>query len=133
MEFPCIHCGQKFSVRDDQLGGRGRCPHCRQEIVLPKASGNKEGEKKQSAAAPFLWLENSISGFGSLIFHTALFLLLALFEFGHAGGDGVGDGTDVLIGEIPSEKLSTSMSEELKADDEIKKDKSSSELDEMVE
>ena len=133
MELPCIHCGHKFSVRDDQLGGRGRCPHCRQEIVLPKASGSKKPEKKAAAGAPFLWLENSISGLGSLIFHTALFLALALFQFGHTGGDGVGDGEDVLIGEIPSEKLSNSMSEELKADDEIKKDKSSSEFDEMVE
>lgn len=134
MELPCIHCGQKFSVRDDQLGGRGRCPHCRQEIVLPKATGSNKAGVKPAASAPFLWLENSISGLGSLIFHTLLFLAMALFGFGDGGsGIGNGEGTDVLIGAIPSERLSNSMSEELKAEEEVTKERSSSELDETVE
>jgi DNA-directed RNA polymerase subunit RPC12/RpoP len=130
MELPCIHCGQRFSVRDDQLGGRGRCPHCRGEIVLPKASSG-EKDRKGAPVAPFHWLENSISGLASVIFHTALFLALALFEFGHIGGEG--EGTDVLIGALPSEQLSNSMSEELSAEDEAKKDKTSAELDETLE
>lgn len=133
MELPCIHCGQKFSVRDDQLGGRGRCPHCRQEIVLPKASGNQQAGSKPATSAPFLWLENSISGLGSLIFHMLVLLAMALVGFGHAGGDGFGEGTDVMIGGIPSETLSNTKGEELRADEEITKERSSSELDEMVE
>src|SRR5688572_3030529 len=130
MELPCIHCGQRFSVRDDQLGGRGRCPHCRGEIVLPKASCG-ESERKAAPAAPFHWLENSISGLASIIFHTALFLALALFEFGHIGGEG--EGTDVLIGALPSEKMSNSMSGELSGEEEAKKEETSTELDEMLE
>ena len=38
MQLSCIHCGQEFSITADQLGGRGRCPHCHGEIELPKAS-----------------------------------------------------------------------------------------------
>ena len=53
MKLSCVHCGNEFSIRAEQLGTRGRCPHCRAMITLPKADDtdampNEEEEKRLS-------------------------------------------------------------------------------------
>ncbi len=111
MRMSCIHCGQVFSITASQLGGKGRCPHCRGEIRLPKATDDVEHptEKLESSH----WLQNSVSGLLSLIFHMLLILVLALITYGSYGG--AGSGEDVLIGQLPSEKLGDSQEEQLEA------------------
>ena len=111
MRMSCIHCGQAFSITASQLGGKGRCPHCRGEIRLPKATDDVE--QLPEKVEPSHWLQNSMSGLLSLIFHMILILVLALITYGSYGG--VGSGEDVLIGQLPSAELGDSQDEQLEA------------------
>lgn len=114
MQLTCIHCGKPFRITSEQLGGRGKCPHCFAEIRLPEATA--EGASQEASTPPperFHWWENSISGLVSLVFHMALMLICALITYGGPGGDG--NGTGVLIGDVPSVVLSDAQSEELTA------------------
>lgn len=79
----------------------------------------------------FRWLTNSMSGLVSMVLHIGLFLFMALMSYGGHGIEGIGD--DVLIGEIPSEQLSTMQEEELKPDDITRDPAKSRDVEEMVE
>ncbi len=35
IEFICKNCGQKFKVSDQQAGKKGKCPKCKQTIIIP--------------------------------------------------------------------------------------------------
>jgi hypothetical protein len=107
----CIHCGQAFSITAQQLGGKGRCPHCRGEIRLPKATNESEPVPEKSE--PSHWLQNSMSGLLSLMFHMVLILILALIPYGSSGGAGLGE--EVLIGRLPSAELGESEEAEWEA------------------
>jgi Mg-chelatase subunit ChlD/DNA-directed RNA polymerase subunit RPC12/RpoP len=103
MKLICIHCGGEFTILAEHLGGKGRCPHCKSEITLPKA------EPKAADAGhrtPSNWLENSISFMGSLAIHMTAMLLIALVQhWTFEGGSGEGTTSEVLIGILPSEQL----------------------------
>jgi len=114
MQLSCIHCGQAFSITTDQLGGEGNCPHCGGVIRLPKA-GEEQEEAAPVAAEPTHWWQNSISGLVSVVFHMVLFVVLALIGYNSYSGEGLGE--DVLIGELPSEKLGESSDEQLSAEE----------------
>ncbi len=111
MKLSCIHCGRVFSITASQLGGKGRCPHCRGEIRLPKAVD--ETEEQPEAVRSTHWLQNSLSGLLSLVFHMALILVLALITYDAGGGEGLGE--EVLIGKLPSEDLGDSEEQDLQA------------------
>jgi len=109
MQLSCIHCGQLFTISQDQLGGSGHCPHCGGSIRLPRAA---EAEPEEPLPAePSHWWENSISGLISVVVHMILLLILALIGYSSYSGEGLGE--DVLIGELPSEILSDAQDEEL--------------------
>ena len=111
MQLTCIHCGKPFTITHQQLGGRGKCPHCMAEIRLPEAA---DGAAEKEATPPppgFRWWENSVSGLASLIFHMVVMLILAMITYGGAGGEGRGE--DVLIGDLPALVLSDAQSDEL--------------------
>ncbi len=93
------------------MGGTGRCPHCRGEIRLPKATDDVEQLPEKTE--PSHWLQNSMSGLLSLIFHMVLILVLAFITYGSAGG--VGGTEEVLIGRLPSAELGDSQEEQLEA------------------
>ncbi len=111
MRMSCIHCGRAFSITADQLGGQGRCPHCHGAIRLPNATD--EQEEVIERVEPSHWMQNSLSGLLSLVFHMILILILALISYDASTGEGLGE--DVLIGTLPSEKLGESDEQELKA------------------
>jgi hypothetical protein len=111
MRMSCIHCGRVFSITAQQLGGTGRCPHCRGEIRLPTAVD--QSPSAEAPAAPSHWLQNSLSGLLSLTFHLVLILILALTSYGSSGVAGLGE--DVLIGQLPSAQLDESLEEALEA------------------
>jgi len=130
MQLSCVHCGKQFTISVDQLGGTGRCPHCRGEIHLPKA----EDPNQQIDELPVehnSWWENSISGLASLVFHLILILIFALIKFGGQSGEGLAE--DVLIGELPSVQLGDAQDEELSQEEQPKSEESAEELDEMLE
>ena len=129
MKITCIHCGGQFSITADQLGGKGRCPHCRGEINLPKPEQPK-AEAKPERVTPSNWLENSISGLASLVIHMSILLLVALFQT--EGGSGEGLSEDVLIGVLPSEQLSDRQESDLSTA-EVKRDQPAEDFEQLLE
>jgi hypothetical protein len=110
MQLNCIHCGHPFTITTEQLGGKGRCPHCDQEVRLPSAGDGRETER--TVVEPSHWWENSISGLVSGVVHMLLLLFLALYSsFGAGSGEGLT--TDVLIGELASEVLGPGQDDQL--------------------
>lgn len=125
MQLQCIHCREPFVITSEQLGGRGRCPHCQGEITLPDA--------EPATAAPevrqFAWWENSVSTLVSLVVHALLLLVLALWTYGGSGL--AGEGEEVLIGEMPKAALDESPEEELQS--EQNEEEPADSLDELTE
>ena len=103
MNILCVHCGQQFSITAEQLGTRGKCPHCGATIRLPKAeSGVLEHRELQR---PSTWAENSLSGIGSLILHIFLLLLLLLVPWGGEPGESGHEGESIAIGDLDRQSL----------------------------
>ena len=131
MKILCIHCGGEFSIKPEQLGAKGSCPHCQAEITLPKAHEDAPAHVPLRRSV-FQLLDGSISGLGSMIIHMTILLLVALFQSQDGGGAGEGLTNDVLIGVLPSEQLTDQQEERVSADD-VKQTKSSDQAEEMVE
>ena len=113
MRLACIHCGKDFSITAEQLGGTGRCPHCRSQITLPKAGAVDEEQKEDDDHRPSAWLENSISGLGSFVVHLILTLILAMIIRGGGSGESSGETYDVFIGELATENLTNEHDDKL--------------------
>lgn len=104
MKIVCIHCGKEFTVRAEDFGGEGRCPHCRGTIALPKATTPGQAGAKAERVRPTGWFEGSLSGLISLVLHMTLFLVVALLQTTHGSG-GAGEGEEVFIGSLPVRDL----------------------------
>ncbi len=128
MNLACIHCGQVFSISAEQLGGRGRCPHCQGEIELPSAAGDGEDVLQ---APPGNILENSISGLASMVIHMVLFIILCLITWGGVGGGG--EGEQLEIGSLPSEILDNSQEEDFTATEEVERASETESLEDPLE
>jgi hypothetical protein len=50
--FACEHCGQKLTVSTSRAGQRGKCPKCRQPIVVPTPRDAAPAETPADAAKP---------------------------------------------------------------------------------
>ena len=130
MKLICIHCGGEFTILAEHLGGKGRCPHCKSEITLPKATDPKPADL--SRRGPGNWLENSISFMGSLAIHMTAMLFIALLQhWSFEGGSGEGTTNEVLIGVLPSQELTDQQEEAISAT-EVKSE-STTEASEMLE
>jgi predicted Zn finger-like uncharacterized protein len=130
MQLSCVHCGNAFTISADQLGGRGRCPHCHGVIVLPEADDGPAPAEDQPRHATHWW-ENAVSGLASLVIHLVLILIFALIRFGGAGGEGLAE--DVLLGELPSEQLGQTQDEELSSEEAPAAESATQELLEVMD
>lgn len=129
MQLACVHCGSAFTISPDQLGTRGRCPHCHGVIALPEADDTSAPDDAQPHVRTHWW-EHSISGLASLVIHLILILVFALIRFGGAAGEGLAE--DVLLGELPSEQLGEAQDEELSTE-EAPAESSAEELIEVMD
>ena len=114
MKIICVHCGGEFTIRPEDLGGKGACPHCRGTIALPKAAGPASGEAGHERQRPTNWLDGSIAGLVSLVLHMTAFLIIALLQ-DMGGQGGAGEGEEVLIGLMPTQNLVDRPEEQLTA------------------
>jgi hypothetical protein len=115
MKIVCIHCGGEFTIRAEDLGGEGLCPHCRGLIVLPRVTrAAANAPAKMSRAQPSNWLDHSISGLLSLVLHMTVFLIVALWQ-ARGGQGGAGEGEEVQIGVLPTRDLVDRPEEQLSA------------------
>ena len=104
MNVFCVHCEENFSITADQLGTRGKCPHCRATIRLPRAD-SVGGPDYQELKAPSAWMENSLSFMLTVILHLVALIVLALIPWGHFAQDREGDGEAIVIGQLARENL----------------------------
>jgi Mg-chelatase subunit ChlD len=123
MKIVCIHCGRNFAIRAEDLGGQGRCPHCRGTIELPKPAAAQRANAKADRLRPTGWFEGSLSGLISLVLHMTAFLVIALWQTTQGSG-GAGEGQEVLIGPLPVKDLIDRPEEQL-AVAEVQKQQSS--------
>ncbi len=112
MNIYCIHCGESFSITKEQLGKRGKCPHCRATVVLPK-SKLQYGQKERQLDPPSRWMENWLSGVSAIILHLLLLVLLAMIPWGDFSTGEGGEGDQIMIGQLAREQLVDSPSEQL--------------------
>lgn len=81
MKLNCVYCGRVFTISAQQLGGQGRCPHCREIVYLPKADSPTTLSDPQSLS------QSSSSQYmvaiGAAVFlHLILLILLGLLSWG---------------------------------------------------
>ena len=126
MKIVCIHCGGEFSIRGEDLGGTGRCPHCKGEISLPKPESPAKDEPAHRPA-PTNWLDSSFSGVASLVIHLVAFLIVALVQ-ADGGTGGIGEGEEVQIGVLPMEELSETQEQQLTVS-EVEKQQTTEQLE----
>lgn len=124
MKVVCIHCGREFTIRPEDLGGTGFCPHCRGAIELPKGTqGHGRTETPEERPHPVNWLDSTLSGLLSLIFHMTLFVAIALLQ-PRGGQDGAGEGEEVRIGLLPKTDLIDRPEEQLTTTEVVKQQSS---------
>ncbi len=112
MNIYCIHCGESFSISKEQLGKRGKCPHCRATVVLPK-SNLQYGHKERKIEPPSRFLEASLSGFVAIAIHLLLLSLLAMVPWGNFSTGQGGEGDQIMIGQLAREQLVDSPTDKL--------------------
>ncbi len=104
MNIDCIHCGESFSITKEQLGKRGKCPHCRATLVLPKPK-LQFGHQERQLDPPSRWMQNSLSGIFVIILHLVLLVVLAAIPWRNLSTmDGV-EGDQIMIGQLAREQL----------------------------
>lgn len=133
MKISCFHCSKVFEITADLLGGQAVCPHCQNEVQLPKsnAPAGEEEDPDAGKKRPLRLWENSVSTLVSLVIHMLLVIVLAMIGYNRYSGEGLGE--DVLIGELPSETLSPDQNEEFDASEQIEKQADMQETEEMLE
>ena len=104
MNIYCIHCGESFSITKDQLGKRGKCPHCRATVILPK-SNLQYGSKERQLSPPSRWMENSLSGISAVAIHLMVVVVLAMVPWGNFSNGEGGEGDQIMIGQLSREQL----------------------------
>ena len=114
MKIICVHCGGEFTIRPEDLGGKGVCPHCRGAIALPKAARPEGAAETHERLRPTNWLDSAIAGLVSLVLHMTAFLIIALLQ-DVGGSGGAGEGEEVLIGLMPTQNLVDRPEEQLTA------------------
>lgn len=102
MNYICIQCGESFSVTADQFGKRGKCPHCRATILMPRFRENYQAGAMPELRPPSLWLDHFLAALITLSLHLLIVAAILWIPW-KAREDGVAGGIGpVLIAELPS-------------------------------
>jgi DNA-directed RNA polymerase subunit RPC12/RpoP len=78
----CVRCGKSFSITAEQLGTRGKCPHCQHTILLPRSE--RAYRFAHERRRPPNWGLRSASGVTSIAVHIVLISLLLWIPWRHA-------------------------------------------------
>jgi eukaryotic-like serine/threonine-protein kinase len=55
--FSCPVCDQKLRVKDEMVGQKGKCPHCKQAVIVPREQGAAVAARAGTESAPALDLD----------------------------------------------------------------------------
>ena len=116
MNILCVHCGESFSITQQQLGTRGRCPHCRASVQLPRADQHEVAQAERLEPPPH-WLENSMSGVIACVIHLAILLLLAMVPWGNFSQGLDDEGELVFVAKVNRENLTENNDEAINESD----------------
>ncbi len=113
MNVTCIFCDQQTQVAPDHAGSEITCPKCGKEFPLPSAElGRSRGRAYIEHRGS--WWKPSLAGVISFLFHACLLSLFMLVTWSHLDPGGMG--SEVRIGEMPSEELGEREEGELDAE-----------------
>ena len=112
MKIHCIHCGEKFTITREQLGTRGKCPHCHSVVVLPKSS-KQTGHRDREIEPPSRAYENSFSALSAVVLHLLVLAVLAMMPWGQFSSGEGGEGDQIMIGQLSREQLVDTPNENL--------------------
>lgn len=112
MKVHCIHCGQAFTITAEQLGKRGKCPHCRKQITLPK-SHKQSVYKAEQLKPPSRFLESMLCGMSAVVLHSMVLIVFALIPWGEFSDGQGGEGEQILIGQLAREQLVDNQTDKL--------------------
>ena len=105
MNITCIQCHKPFSITAEQLGTRGKCPHCLATVILPKSAKSAAATGYQPLEPPSTWMQNTLSGVGAIILHLLVLVVIAMIPWGEFSDGSTGEGTQIMIGQLPQETL----------------------------
>lgn len=117
MNISCSRCLKPFSITADQLGTRGKCPHCRATIILPKSSRSGIFYESAELKPPSTWARNLFCGLVTVLIHSVTLVLLTMLPWGGLTDELPGDGTLVMIGKLPKSLVVHSADQQLDMDE----------------
>jgi len=99
MKLTCTHCGDAFTITAEQLGTRGKCPHCKATIILPK-SASSSVENGDQLQVPGLWMERWFSMLGAVFLHVLVLAILAMIPYRFMADGELSEGQEVMLGTV---------------------------------
>lgn len=128
MQLSCFYCGKHLTATADQLGGEVVCPHCGNVVRLPEAETLHQEEEHKEAPL-HSWINDSISGFASLLIHMGILFVLALVTCDF--NSGVPEGNEVGIAPLPAAALEDNAGETLDTS-EVEQPSDTSSLNDLI-
>ncbi len=125
VKITCIECDQDFTITAAQLGTRGKCPHCKTTIILPRAESLAETRELHR---PRPWLELSLSSVGSVMLHLMVLVVLLLIPWGGSKHGDHGEGDVVQLGVLDDFELTMTEQQSLDFTDVVQDQNSQSEF-----
>lgn len=117
MNISCSRCLEPFSITADQLGTRGKCPHCRATIILPRSAPTGMYYEDSDIDRPGYWSQSLFCLAATFFLHASVLAVMAMMPWGEFADDQPGDGTFVMIGELPRSVVLDRDQEEFEAEE----------------
>ena len=113
MNINCTSCDQPFSITADQLGTRGKCPHCKATIILPRSAKAGYFHDSTILTPPKYWSQTLLCVVVTFLFHATALSMIALVPWGQFANREPGDGQLVMIGKLPKNIVLDNKQEQL--------------------
>lgn len=110
MNLICIKCGKAFTVELEQLGSRGKCPHCRATVMIPKLrESGTIGEV--TLISPWRWLDRTFAATFAIFLHLAVLGIIAVWPGVFRDEGMLGAGQEIQLGVLTEQPLDLQPSE----------------------
>jgi DNA-directed RNA polymerase subunit RPC12/RpoP len=117
MNISCSRCLKPFSITAEQLGTRGKCPHCRATIILPRSAPTGMHYEDHEIDRPAYWTQSLFCLVATFFLHASVMAVMAMMPWGEIADDQPGDGTLVMIGKLPHSVVLDRNQEEFDAEE----------------
>ena len=118
MNLTCTKCDQQFSITAQQLGTRGKCPHCHAAVLLPRSAASDYLYQRGAGSRANYWMLSVICLLVTVFFHAMILVAVAYVPWGRAAGEQEDDAAQlVFIGQLPETILLEDAQEEFDAEE----------------